>query len=109
MGEGLISSGALYCNGELLGAPESVNIDLTEYADMKIELNETAEITVKIDSKMWRKLLGYISQKRFRKLLYSIGYGRNAVNEIIKFEWHCKGCYNLEDVKYWKEQLNEKN
>lgn len=62
-------------------------------------------IEIKIDHKKWRKLLGYISQKRFRKLLYSIGYQRNQANEIIEIEWKFKKCYNLRDVEYWKEYL----
>lgn len=43
-----------------------------------------------------------ISQKRFRKLLYSGGYSRNDANEIIKCEQN-KGCYLLSDVEYWNK------
>lgn len=105
MGEGLISSGELYCNGELLEAVKEI-----ELSEEEIEIPSAAELefVIKIDSKMWRKLLGYISQKRFRKILYSIGYGRNAANEIIKVEWHCKRSYNLRDVEYWKSIMEGK-
>jgi hypothetical protein len=43
-----------------------------------------------------------ISQKRFRKLLYSGGYGRNDANEIIELEKN-KGYYLLSDVEYWNK------
>lgn len=46
-----------------------------------------------------------ISQKRFRKLLYSIGYGRNAVNNIIDFTWRYKGYYTRYDVEYWNDYM----
>ena len=106
MGESVISSGELYCNGELLGEAKAVEVE----TEILFPIADKAEIEfeVKIDHKKWRKMLGCISQKRFRKLLYSIGYQRNQVNEIIEVEWKCKKSYNLRDVEYWKGYLNEK-
>lgn len=106
MGDGIISN-VLYCNGE----PVDLTIKEVEldYDEEEIDLgNPSLEFKIKIDAKVWRKMMGYISQKRFRKLLYSIGYGRNAVNEIIKVEWHFKKCYRINDVKYWKSIMEEK-
>lgn len=108
MGEGMISSGNLYCNGEPLGEAKELKIELMEEIPLPIADKVEVEVKVKIDHKKWRKLLGYISQRRFRKLLYSIGYQRNQVNEIIEVEWKCKRSYNTRDVKYWRSYLDEK-
>lgn len=48
-----------------------------------------------------RKDEGRISRKRFRKLLYSVGYGRKAAEEIIEVEWNSKGYYDLDDFRCW--------
>ena len=105
MGDGIISN-VLYCNGKPIDlTPKEVDLDLE---CEEIELGSPSiEFMVKINAQEWRKMMGYISQKRFRKLLYSIGYGRNAVNEIIKIEWLCKKCYRRSDVKYWKSIMEE--
>ena len=100
----MISSGNLYCNGEILGAVKEVKIEETELP-FPVENRATVEFKVKIDNKRWRKILGYISQKRFRKLLYSIGYQRNQVNEIIEVMWNLNKSYRIRDVEYWKEYL----
>ena len=109
MGEGLISSGQLYCNGEPVDlTPKEVELDLE--CNQEIKLGEASlEFVIKISAKEWRKMMGYISQKRFRKLLYSIGYQRNQVNEIIEIEWKFKKSYNTRDVEYWRSYLDEKN
>lgn len=109
MGEGMISLGGLYCNGEPLGEAKAVEIELMEESEMCLPIADKVEVEfkVKIDHKRWRKILGDISQKRFRKLLYSVGYQRNQVNEIIEIEWKCKKSYNTRDIEYWRSYLDE--
>lgn len=109
----MISSGNLYCNGESLG-------QVTEVGEVKLEniKNEVYNMDIEICgsikcnknlNEIFRKMFGYISQKRFRKLLYSIGYQRNQVNKIIEIEWKFKKSYNTRDVEYWRSYLDEKN
>lgn len=110
MGESVISSGELYINGELLGEAKEIEITAESEPYIGCSIKELS-MQIKYDkelNKKFRKMLGYISQKRFRKLLYSIGYQRNQVNEIIEVEWKCKKSYNLRDVEYWKGFINEK-
>ena len=106
MGDGIISN-ILYCNGKPVDlTPKEIELDLE--CEEEIELGSPSlELVIKISAQEWRKMMGYISQKRFRKLLYSKGFGRNAVNEIIKVEWLCKKCYRRNDVKYWEAMKNE--
>lgn len=99
-----MSGGQLYFNGEILSAVEEIKIEETEMP-FPVPNRTTVEFTIKIDHKKWRKMLGYISQKRFRKLLYSIGYQRNQVNEIIEIMWNLNKSYRIRDVEYWKEYL----
>lgn len=105
----MISSGNLYCNGEPLGEVTEVgeikfeNIK-DEVYNMDIEICASIKCNKKVNE-MLRKICGYISQKRFRKLLYSIGYQRNQVNEIIEVMWDLNKSYRIRDVEYWKEYL----
>lgn len=109
MGEGMISSGNLYCNGEPLGEAKELEIEIEDEEDI-VDISSGASIkicTSKRVNEQLRKIFGHISQKRFRKLLYSVGYQRNQVNEIIEVEWKCKRSYNTRDVEYWRSYLDE--
>lgn len=109
MGDGMISSGQLYCNGKPMGEVTEVgevkieNIK-DEVYNMDIEICASIKYNKKVNEKL-RKMFGYISQKRFRKLLYSVGYQRNQVNEIIEVMWNLNKSYRIRDVEYWKEYL----
>lgn len=109
MGERMINSGNLYCNGEPLGEVTEVgeikfeNIK-DEVYNMDIEICASIKCNKKLNE-MFRKMFGYISQKRFRKLLYSIGYQRKKVNKIIEVTWNWNKSYRIRDVEYWKEYL----
>lgn len=50
----------------------------------------------------FRKDNRIISRKRFKKLLYSIGYGRKEAGNIIELEYESKGYYDLDDFNYWR-------
>lgn len=50
----------------------------------------------------FRKDNRIISRKRFKKLLYSVGYGRNEAEEIIEVEFKSKGYYDIDDFNYWR-------
>lgn len=78
--------------------------------------NITCDVYNRMDNKNVRKFMvenkrkidGKLSRKRFRKLLYSVGYGREAAGEIIDIEWKYKGYYDLDDLRYWESVTKEK-
>ena len=109
MGEGMISSGQMYCNGELLGEVKELEIEIEDEEDI-VDISSDASIkicTSKRVNEQLRRIFGHISQKRCRKLLYSIGYQRNQVNEIIEVMWNLNKSYRIRDVEYWKEYLKK--
>ena len=96
MGEGMISSGNLYCNGEPLGEAKELEIEIEDEEDI-VDISSGASIkicTSKRVNEQLRKIFGHISQ-------------RNQVNEIIEVEWKCKRSYNTRDVEYWRSYLDE--
>ena len=103
-----IKPGKLYMKDVATGVITEVNIEhenpipLTEGINV-FEVAASTTIKTKVKKETWRKILGHISQKRFRKLLYSIGYGRNVVNDIIELEWYCKKHYTIHDFYYWEK------
>lgn len=82
---------------------EALNTEVVaEYIDENLKAIREAALELTLD--VAPTLFGdkRISQKRFRKLLYSGGYGRNDVNEIIELE-KIKGYYLLSDAEYWNK------
>lgn len=103
-----IEPGKLYMKDVATGVITEVKIEqenplpLTEGIN-SFELTGTVSIKTEVKTETWRKILGYISRKRFRKLLQSIGYQRNEIEEIIKVEWICKRHYTIHDFYYWEK------
>ena len=82
---------------------EALNTEVVaEYFDENLKIIREASLELTLDVAPEEFGDKRISQKRFRKLLYSGGYGRNDVNEIIKCE-QSKGYYLLSDVEYWNK------
>lgn len=107
-----IEPGKLYMKDVATGVITEVKIEQENSLPLREGINEfdvtttTATYTfeTKIKTETWRKILGYISRKRFRKLLQSIGYQRNEIEQIIKVEWNCKRHYTIHDFYYWEKR-----
>lgn len=102
-----IEPGKLYMKDVKTGVITEVKIQHENPLPLKeginvFEIAASATIKTKVKKEIWRKILGRISQKRFRKLLQSVGYQRNKIEEIIKNEWMCKKHYTIHDFYFWK-------
>lgn len=77
----------------------------TELFSNFLDTSGTIEFTIDATEELIKMFnrFKHISQKRFRKLLYSIGYGRNVANNIIDITWRYQGYYTLNDIEYWKK------
>lgn len=112
-----LEPGKLYMKDVATGVITEVNIVQENPLPLKEGINEfdvttttaTGTFETKIKTETWRKILGRISQKRFRKLLQSIGYQRNEIEEIIKVEWMCKRHYTIYDFYYWENYKKGEN
>lgn len=109
-----LEPGKLYMKDVKTGVITEINIvqenpiPLTEGINV-FEVAASATIKTKVKKEIFRKILGYISRKRFKKLLQSIGYQRNEIEEIIKVEWICKKHYTIHDFYYWKNYKKGEN
>lgn len=105
-----IEPGKLYMKDIATGVITEVKIEQENSLPLREGINEfdvtttTATYTfeTKIKKETWRKILGRISKKRLKKLLQSIGYQRNKIEEIVKSEWSCKKHYTIHDFYFWK-------
>lgn len=117
MGEDLVK-GEVYayaegCEPTNLGkvvSIEVVNESGEKISESLLKVGE-ASVTVQANTLKLAKAFGInrINRKRFRKLLYSKGIGRNEANEIIKVVSKIKGYYTENDVRYWDEYINNLN
>lgn len=117
MGEDLVKN-EIYayaegCEPTKLG--KAVSLEVVNEAGEKISESllkvGEASVTVQANTLKLAKAFGInrINRKRFRKLLYSKGIGRNEANEIIKVVSKIKGYYTENDVRYWNEYINSLN
>lgn len=102
-----IEPGKLYMKDIATGVITEVKIEHENPLPLKeginlFEVAASTTIKTKVKKEIFRKILGYISRKRFRKLLQSIGYQRNKIEEIVKSEWSCKKHYTIHDFYFWK-------
>ena len=103
-----IEPGKLYMKDVKTGVITEVNIVQEKPLPLEeginvFEVAASTTIKTKVKKETFRKILGYISRKKFRKLLQSIGYQRNEIEEIIKIEWMCKRHYTIYDFYYWEK------